>query len=65
MTRSYGLTTGTQVRIERDEIRYPTKGSWRHYRGRTGTIVQINRAGAGGIGSARGARRRAAMGWDK
>jgi hypothetical protein len=33
---------GDRVRIERDETRYPTKGTWPQFRGKTGTIVAIN-----------------------
>jgi hypothetical protein len=36
------LTVGSRVRIERDETRYPSKGTWPHFRGKTGTIVEIN-----------------------
>jgi hypothetical protein len=35
-------TVGDRVRIERDEMRYPSKGTWPQFRGRTGTIVEIN-----------------------
>jgi hypothetical protein len=35
-------TVGDRVRIERDESRYPSKGTWPQFRGRTGTIVEIN-----------------------
>lgn len=33
---------GDRVRIERDEHRYPPKGSWRQFSGRVGTVVEIN-----------------------
>lgn len=33
---------GDRVRIERDEDTYPSKGTWPQFRGRTGTVVQIN-----------------------
>ena len=36
------LDIGRMVRIERDENRYPSKGTWPEFRGRTGTIVEIN-----------------------
>jgi hypothetical protein len=36
------LTVGTPVRIERDETRYPPKGTWPRFRHKTGTIVEIN-----------------------
>lgn len=35
-------TVGTRVRIERDETSYPSKGTWPQFRGRTGTVVEIN-----------------------
>ena len=31
-----------RVRIERDESRYPSKGTWPKFRGRAGTVVEIN-----------------------
>jgi hypothetical protein len=34
---------GDSVRIERDESRYPSKGTWPQVDGRTGTVVEINR----------------------
>ena len=37
------LRTGSRVRVRRDEHLYPSKGTWPHFRGRTGTIVNINR----------------------
>jgi hypothetical protein len=30
------------VRIQRDEARYPSKGTWPRFHGRTGSIVEIN-----------------------
>jgi hypothetical protein len=36
------LRAGDTVRVERDETRYPPKGSWRQYSGRTGTVVEVN-----------------------
>ncbi len=33
---------GDRVRIERDEVRYPSKGTWPRFRGKTGTVVEIN-----------------------
>lgn len=33
---------GDRVRIERDETRWPSKGTWPRYRGRVGTVVEIN-----------------------
>lgn len=38
---------GDRVRIERDETGYPPRGTWREYRGRIGTVVEINDAGRG------------------
>jgi hypothetical protein len=34
---------GDRVRIERDETRYPSKGTWPQFRGQVGTVVEINR----------------------
>ena len=36
------MKVGDRVRIERDETRYPSKGTWPQFRGKTGTIVEIN-----------------------
>jgi ribosomal protein L21E len=36
------VNLGDRVRIERDEIRYPSKGTWPQFRGRTGTVVEVN-----------------------
>ncbi|WP_197283483.1 hypothetical protein [Mycobacterium sp. Marseille-P9652] len=36
------LTVGERVRIERDQTRYPTKGTWPQFRGKTGTIIEVN-----------------------
>lgn len=33
---------GDRVRIERDETRWPSRGTWPRYRGRTGVVVEIN-----------------------
>ena len=33
---------GHPVRIERDETRYPSKGTWPQFRGRAGTVVEVN-----------------------
>jgi hypothetical protein len=33
---------GDRVRIERDETRHPSRGTWAQFRGRTGTIIEIN-----------------------
>ncbi len=35
-------TVGTRVRIERDETRYPSKGTWPEFRGKTGTVIEVN-----------------------
>jgi hypothetical protein len=39
---------GDRVRIERDETQYPSKGTWPQYRGRVGTVVEVN-AGEYGV----------------
>jgi|GEM_PF-2934389 len=36
------ITVGDRVRIERDERRHPSKGTWPQFRGRRGTVVEIN-----------------------
>jgi hypothetical protein len=36
------LAVGARVRIERDETRHPSKGTWPRFRGRVGTVVEIN-----------------------
>jgi hypothetical protein len=42
MTDTRNPRPGDRVRIERDETRYPSKGTWPQFRGRVGTIVEIN-----------------------
>lgn len=37
-----GPRVGERVRIERDETRYPLRGTWPQFRGRAGTVVAIN-----------------------
>lgn len=34
---------GDRVRVERDETRYPSKGTWPQFRCRPGTVVEVNR----------------------
>jgi hypothetical protein len=41
------IKVGDKVRIERDETRHPSRGTWPQFRGKTGTVVEINRAGRG------------------
>lgn len=36
------INVGDRVVIERDEKQYPSKGTWSGWRGRTGTVVEIN-----------------------
>ena len=36
------VKVGDRVRIERDETRYPSRGTWPQFRGRVGTVVEIN-----------------------
>lgn len=43
MTRTQAPRVGDRVRIERDETVYPSKGTWPQFRGRVGTVVEINR----------------------
>lgn len=35
-------SVGDRVRIDRDEVRYPSRGTWPRFRGKTGTVVEIN-----------------------
>lgn len=37
------MNVGDRARIERDETRYPSRGTWPWFRGKTGTVVEINR----------------------
>ncbi len=37
------IRVGDKVRIERDEIRRPSGGTWSQFRGRIGTVVEISR----------------------
>ncbi len=41
-TRRARFEVGDRVRIERDETRWPSKGTWPQFRGKTGVIVQVN-----------------------
>ena len=34
---------GDRVVIQRDETKYDSKGTWPRWRGKTGTIVEVNR----------------------
>lgn len=34
---------GDRVRVERDEVRYPSRGTWPQFQGKTGTVVEVNR----------------------
>jgi hypothetical protein len=36
------FVVGDRVLIERDETLYPSRGSWPRYRGKVGTVVQVN-----------------------
>lgn len=36
------MNVGDRIRIERDETRYPSRGTWPRFRGKTGTVVEIN-----------------------
>lgn len=36
------MKIGTRVRVERDETKYPPKGTWPRFRGKTGTLVSRN-----------------------
>lgn len=41
------LIVDSTVQVGRDTHQHPSRGTWRHYRGRTGAVVEINRAGKG------------------
>jgi hypothetical protein len=36
------VNVGDRVRVERDETRHPSKGTWPQFRGRIGTVVEVN-----------------------
>jgi hypothetical protein len=36
------MNVGDRVRIGRDETRYPSRGTWPQFRGRTGTVIEVN-----------------------
>jgi hypothetical protein len=36
------MNIGDRVKIERDETRYPSKGTWPRFRGKAGTVVEVN-----------------------
>jgi hypothetical protein len=36
------MNIGDRVKIERDETHYPSKGTWVQFRGKTGTVVEVN-----------------------
>lgn len=40
---TYSTRFGDRIRVVRDETRYPSRGTWPQFRGRTGTVVEINR----------------------
>jgi len=42
MTTATTPNVGDRIRIERDETRYPPKGTWPQFRRRNGTVVEIN-----------------------
>jgi hypothetical protein len=41
------MEVGMRVKIERDEKKFPPRGTWRWFRGRTGTLLEINKSGKG------------------
>jgi hypothetical protein len=40
---------GDIVKVERNEVRYPSRGTWPRYRGRIGTVVHSNQQGEIGV----------------
>lgn len=43
------LTIGQKVEVQRDERRYPSRGTWPAYRGKIGTVVIADNLGEVGI----------------
>lgn len=43
MARRRKPRRGDRVLVERDEERWPPKGTWKNYRGREGTVITTNR----------------------
>ena len=43
------MNVGDTVIIERDEIQYPSKGSWPRYRGRTARVEVLENWGEVGV----------------
>lgn len=41
------MNVGDRVKIERDEKKFPVKGTWKHYRNKYGTLLEINKNGKG------------------
>uniref|UniRef100_A0AAU8GS41 Uncharacterized protein n=1 Tax=Mycobacterium phage BabyBack TaxID=3158877 RepID=A0AAU8GS41_9CAUD len=37
------MRKGTKVTVERDETKYPARGTWRWFRGKTGTVTAVVR----------------------
>lgn len=38
---------GDRVRVDRDEARYASRGTWPQFRNKVGTVVEVNRSGRG------------------
>lgn len=36
------MKKGDKVTVERDEVKYPVRGTWRDYRGKTGWFIVRN-----------------------
>jgi hypothetical protein len=36
------IAVGTRIRVERDESKYPSRGTWGQFRGKLGTVVEVN-----------------------
>ncbi len=41
-TMNTPISVGTRVRVGRDEAQHPSRGTWPRFRGKTGTVVEIN-----------------------
>lgn len=39
------MKVGDRVRVQRDEVNHPPRGSWKQWKGKVGSIVEVNRSG--------------------
>jgi hypothetical protein len=59
------IKVGDKVRIERDETRHPSRGTWPQFRGKTGTVVEIRSAPEGPAGKRAFTWDQASVAWFK